>query len=994
MYLPGIVTKLSTALGGMLNGFSGLLAGLMPTIDRFASYLENLGTRFSEWANSAKGQNEIKEFAERATESFLALWGAVKEFSGFLKDVLFNPATLAAGNGMFDSMRQSFAGFREDIQNGNLEEWLRNGMEFGSALKDVISALAESFRVLSDSGTLDVMAAGMRGLAGAIEMVNTALPYMYDVFVDLLNLIPVAGPLLSAAAGALGKLVGSSEGSEGALKDWNVAAEAASTKAAAAKREIDGLSRSYDILGGSASEANRRMAYQKLGEQEGVFSAASKVGVGRGDLVSASLGDPKAIKRVKDALAEVDMTNLDVAYSANLVATAMGLTKDQFSKVRSEAIEAAIATGNWKEQFPGIPKDVLTKFKTEGVPEGRRQLQGLIGDLDLTKKERTAVFELLGIPEARKEAKGLSTDISKYNPKMEVGADTKPAETESNSAKSFISRMKAKMKVDADASPATSASKSAKNQIDRYAPLMKVGAKTAEAIGSSQSARGLIDRMKASLGVGANTSSAMSAAVSVTAGINQLKATISIGAKAVGSLAQKALSNIGLANGGVVSYYANGGVAENHVAQIAQRGVTRIWNEPETQGEAYIPLAASKRKRSLSIWKETGRRLGAKTLAYANGDVVGGDDKKKGLSTKAIAQLVHSLAKTINGLSKISGVKEARSSLTSAMKALKEAGKNNAAVRQQIKNIAAQRKVDDKRVGRLLKGLKAQNATIADYAKAREYVAAKLAKANEKLNEAIALRDSFKSATIDSLRSYAGLTTASAKVVDNVEQALTANDITSNLRDRLAAIRKFQSNLNALRALGLGEEGYKQLIEAGVEQGGAFAEALLAGGIGSVDEVNALLKEIGISTAKFGGEASTNLYQAGVDSAKGVVDGLKSMDAALEAAGERVGNTILRGIRKALGLKPGKKGGKGKIDAGEVVSGQSGPGPKGGGPKKGGGLSSRVATSPLAAQWGRPSPVSGNSGGGPVFRDLIVNTPTENPQAVAAEVLNEMVGRL
>ena len=43
----------------------------------------------------------------------------------------------------------------------------------------------------------------------------------------------------------------------------------------------------------------------------------------------------------------------------------------------------------------------------------------------------------------------------------------------------------------------------------------------------------------------------------------------------------------------------------------------RIFAEPETGGEAYIPLAASKRARSLSIWAETGRRLGV--AGFANG---------------------------------------------------------------------------------------------------------------------------------------------------------------------------------------------------------------------------------------------------------------------------------------------------------------------------------------------------------------------------------------
>lgn len=65
------------------------------------------------------------------------------------------------------------------------------------------------------------------------------------------------------------------------------------------------------------------------------------------------------------------------------------------------------------------------------------------------------------------------------------------------------------------------------------------------------------------------------------------------------------------ADGAVVDYYAAGGVRENHVAQIAPAGAWRVWAEPETEGEAYIPFAASKRDRSLAIWEETGRRLNA-----------------------------------------------------------------------------------------------------------------------------------------------------------------------------------------------------------------------------------------------------------------------------------------------------------------------------------------------------------------------------------------------
>ncbi|MER7153752.1 phage tail tape measure protein [Streptomyces lydicus] len=77
------------------------------------------------------------------------------------------------------------------------------------------------------------------------------------------------------------------------------------------------------------------------------------------------------------------------------------------------------------------------------------------------------------------------------------------------------------------------------------------------------------------------------------------------------------------ANGSLrVERYAAGGMRENHVAQIAKAGTWRLWAEDETGGEAYIPLALSKRQRSRAIAEETVRRLGGKGIAWnADGSV-------------------------------------------------------------------------------------------------------------------------------------------------------------------------------------------------------------------------------------------------------------------------------------------------------------------------------------------------------------------------------------
>lgn len=61
--------------------------------------------------------------------------------------------------------------------------------------------------------------------------------------------------------------------------------------------------------------------------------------------------------------------------------------------------------------------------------------------------------------------------------------------------------------------------------------------------------------------------------------------------------------------------FATGGFAEGpHVAQIARGGAMRVWAEPETGGEAYIPLAASKRTRSTGILSAVADRFGLQVL--------------------------------------------------------------------------------------------------------------------------------------------------------------------------------------------------------------------------------------------------------------------------------------------------------------------------------------------------------------------------------------------
>lgn len=100
------------------------------------------------------------------------------------------------------------------------------------------------------------------------------------------------------------------------------------------------------------------------------------------------------------------------------------------------------------------------------------------------------------------------------------------------------------------------------------------------------------------------------------------------------------------AAGGVVDYFGTGGFSERHVAQIAPAGAMRVWAEPETGGEAYIPLGggAGQRQRSLDIWAETGERLGVGSAAgvviqFSPGAIV--VNPSKGMSEREVGEAVY-----------------------------------------------------------------------------------------------------------------------------------------------------------------------------------------------------------------------------------------------------------------------------------------------------------------------------------------------------------------
>jgi hypothetical protein len=122
------------------------------------------------------------------------------------------------------------------------------------------------------------------------------------------------------------------------------------------------------------------------------------------------------------------------------------------------------------------------------------------------------------------------------------------------------------------------------------------------------------------------------------------------------------------------------------------------------------------------------------------------------------------------------------------------------------------------------------------------------------------------------------------------------------LQDRTVAVSQYSQTLAQLRALGLDDKTYAKLLEDGTADQ-EFASQLLAGGATAVKGLNALDSQLGTVSKSLATAAAHNLYQAGVDSAQGLVNGLKSQQSDIYKQMEKIATGMIKAIKKKLKIK-------------------------------------------------------------------------------------------
>ncbi|MFC9700933.1 hypothetical protein ACFTWD_09605 [Streptomyces sp. NPDC056943] len=137
-----------------------------------------------------------------------------------------------------------------------------------------------------------------------------------------------------------------------------------------------------------------------------------------------------------------------------------------------------------------------------------------------------------------------------------------------------------------------------------------------------------------------------------------------------------------------------------------------------------------------------------------------------------------------------------------------------------------------------------------------------------------------------------------------LEQAqVTPGSIRAGLAQKLVKLRQFNRYITMLTKRGLNKNLLRQLLAMGPEEGFAYAAALAGMTAADFKSVNSVQKQIDAEADSLGRSGAKTLYDAGVNSAKGLVAGLQSQQKAIEQQMVQIAKGMERAIKKALGIK-------------------------------------------------------------------------------------------
>ena len=406
---------------------------------------------------------------------------------------------------------------------------------------------------------------------------------------------------------------------------------------ASLQQQSEELQRAQDETRKNTSEAERAVEAERQRQQaiDKATDAMRAQNAAQGSLVDAQLRSADATDRLNKAIEEHGKITVDAYGKVNVLdrsnrwfidgmRTKIQAIQDEaraFEKTSHSQEEAKAKADEWAHSLQemaekaGVPKEAVDELvKTlGGIPEVKQMT--FTADTEAGKK---AVEDFIN-------------EVSKKNGTLTLDARNDPAVEQLAHTLGLVEASKGVFAIDANNEPATAKLLAGIAQVNTSTGVMTIDANNNRFQQVLTASKNQGDNTSAVMSIYANDY-ASAKAEQARRYINSLSSYIDVYYRKHGESAQ--LLPDTFANGGIrppVYGFANG--TENHLAQIAPAGAMRLWAEPETGGEAYIPLSRMKRRRSERILAEVASRFGGTYLPgrvsqHANGSASEGQAER------------------------------------------------------------------------------------------------------------------------------------------------------------------------------------------------------------------------------------------------------------------------------------------------------------------------------------------------------------------------------
>lgn len=406
---------------------------------------------------------------------------------------------------------------------------------------------------------------------------------------------------------------------------------------ASLQQQSEELQRAKDETRKNTSEAERAVEVERQRQQaiDKATDAMRAQNAAQGSLVDAQLRSADATDRLNKAIEEHGKITVDAYGKVNVLDRSnrwfidgmrnkIQAIQDEaraFEKTSHSQEEAKAKADEWAHSLQemaekaGVPKEAVDELvKTlGGIPEVKQTT--FTADTEAGKK---AVEDFIN-------------EVSKKNGTLTLDARNDPAVEQLAHTLGLVEASKGIFAIDANNEPATAKLLAGLAQVNTSTGVMTIDANNNRFQQVLAASKSQSDNTSGVMSIYANDY-ASAKAEQAQRYINSLSSYIDVYYRKHGESAQ--LLPDTFANGGIrppVFGFANG--TENHLAQIAPAGAMRLWAEPETGGEAYIPLSRMKRRRSERILAEVASRFGGTYLPgrvsqHANGSATEGQAER------------------------------------------------------------------------------------------------------------------------------------------------------------------------------------------------------------------------------------------------------------------------------------------------------------------------------------------------------------------------------